>query len=80
MESWTLNPQFIIKSGFKSRAGCNGARTVVTIYSVPRIFQNFDDYPDFQQKYRGDRNMNNTVCIIIFLYTDLKNSIIEKNL
>ena len=26
---------------------------LVTIYGVPRIFQNFDDYPDFQQKARG---------------------------
>ena len=25
------------------------------------FFRNFDDYPDFQQKSRGDRNMNNTV-------------------
>ena len=24
---------------------------LVTIYGVPRIFRNFDDYPDFQQKY-----------------------------
>ena len=26
---------------------------LVTIYGVPRIFRNFDDYPDFQQKSRG---------------------------
>ena len=26
---------------------------LVTIYSIPRIFRNFDDYPDFQQKARG---------------------------
>ena len=26
---------------------------LVTIYGVPRIFRNFDDYPDFQQKARG---------------------------
>jgi len=26
---------------------------LVTIYGVPRIFQNFDDYPDFQKKSRG---------------------------
>ena len=25
------------------------------------FFRNFDDNPDFQQKSRGDRNMNNTV-------------------
>ena len=27
-----------------------------TIYGVPRIFRNFDDYPDFQQKSRGLQN------------------------
>ena len=32
------------------------------VYWLARIFRNFDDYPDFQQKYKGDRNMNNTVC------------------
>ena len=26
---------------------------LVTIYGIPRIFQNFDDYPYFQQKSRG---------------------------
>ena len=29
---------------------------LVTIYGVPRIFRNFDDYPDFQQKSRGLQN------------------------
>ena len=28
------------------------------------FFLNFDDYSDFQQKSRGDRNMNNTVAVI----------------
>ena len=27
--------------------------------------QNFDDYPDFQQKARGDRIMNNTVEAVL---------------
>ena len=26
---------------------------LVKIYGVPRIFRNFDDYPDFQKKARG---------------------------
>ena len=29
-----MNPQFTIESGFKSRAGYDGARTVYTIASV----------------------------------------------
>ena len=38
---------------------------LVTIYGVPRIFQNFDDYPDFQQKARGYKIMSNTVRSIL---------------
>ena len=29
---------------------------LVINYGVPRIFRNFDDYPDFQQKSRGLQN------------------------
>ena len=34
---------------------------LVTIYGVPRIFQNFDDYTDFQKKSRGYEIMKHTV-------------------
>ena len=33
-ETWTKNPRFIIKSGFKSRAGYDGARTVVGLVGL----------------------------------------------
>ena len=33
----------------------------VNIYRITRIFRNFDDYPDFQQKARGYKIMRNTV-------------------
>ena len=28
----------------------------VTIYGIPRMRQNFDDYPDFQQKAKSIKN------------------------
>ena len=36
----------------------------VIIYVIPRMGQNFDDYPDFQQKARGYKIMRNTVAFI----------------
>ena len=46
---------------------------LVTIYGVPRIFRNFDDYPDFQQKARagGYKIMSNTVFFFNFIYNTL---------
>ena len=57
--TYNLNPSFfelaILNFFFQKQKKIFAAFLfkLVTIYGVPRIFQNFDDYPDFQEKSRG---------------------------
>ena len=37
-------------------------KTTPNLWDTKNFFRNFDDYSDFQQKSRGDKNMNNTVA------------------
>ena len=41
--------------------------TVVTIYGVPRMGRNFDDYPDFQQKAGEYKIIRHTVLFMFFV-------------
>ena len=40
---------------------------LVTIYGIPRIFWNFDNYPDFQQKGRGLQNYEKHCTYILII-------------